>query len=195
MTNLVNKSQNKVRIIAGSLRGRIIQFPDAEGLRPSGDRVRETLFSWLQAYLPGSHCLDMFAGSGAFGFEASSRGAAQVVMLENSPLVCAELRRNATNLQADSITIQCCDSTAPDALRALKRAEAQPFDIIFIDPPFAMQLHQRAIEQLVVADVIADNALIYVESAKRDAGIVVPSGWTLSREKVAGQVRMCLYSL
>lgn len=195
MTNLVNKSRNKVRIIAGSLRGRIIDFPDADGLRPSGDRVRETLFSWLQAYLPGSCCLDMFAGSGAFGFEALSRGADQVVMLESSRKVCAALSRNAENLAANKVIVRCRDSTAPDTLAALKEAETGRFDIIFIDPPFAMHLHQHAVEQLVAADIIANNALIYLESAKGDTAVEVPPSWTLNREKVAGQVRMCLYSV
>ena len=195
MTNLVNKSRNKVRVIAGSLRGRIIDFPDAEGLRPSGDRVRETLFSWLQAYLPGSCCLDMFAGSGAFGFEALSRGADQVVMLENSRKVCAALSRNAENLAANNVIVKCEDSTKPHTLAGLKEAETGPFDIIFIDPPFALHLHQCAVQRLVAADIIANNALIYLESAKRDAGVEVPPDWTLSREKVAGQVRMCLYSV
>ncbi len=194
VTNLVNKNQNRVRIIAGSLRGRIIDFPNAEGLRPSGDRVRETLFSWLQAYLPDSCCLDLFAGSGAFGFESLSRGAGHVVMLEKLPEVCQALGRNAEKMAAGNVMIKCGDAISLETLNSLGESGARRFDIVFIDPPFAMQLHQHAIDQLVAADILAENALIYLESAKRDAGFNVPSGWTLSREKVAGQVRMCLYT-
>lgn len=179
------------------MRGRLVSFPDQPGLRPTGDRLRETLFSWLQGRLPGSRCLDMFAGSGALGFEAVSRGAREVVMLEISKQACAELRKNVQLMQLDNVVVECADAISVVAQGPIGRADAMDdlFDIVFVDPPFAQQLHQTAIDALMAANVLADNALVCVESGKRDVAISVPDHWIPDREKVAGEVRLCLYRI
>lgn len=187
----MKKNSNKVRIIAGSLRGRQVNFPDHDGLRPTGDRLRESLFSWLHESLPGAHCLDLFAGSGVLGFEAISRGAASVVLAEKSTTVCRALRANAQLLGIDNIEIECADSTRMSALQNLRRGA--PFDIVFIDPPFSAGLHQITVDALQQAQVLADQAIVSVESGKRNPSVQVPQRWNLQREKVAGEVRLQLF--
>lgn len=197
VTALAKKSRNKVRIIAGSLRGRLIGFPDEPGLRPTGDRLRETLFSWLQPTLPGSRCLDMFAGSGALGFEALSRGASQVVMLEKSRKVHGELRNNIDLLGIDNIQLDCVDATSVDVITGFRPVNGNStsggFNIVFIDPPFADQIHQKALDCLVAANVLADDALVTLESSKRDVSVNVPAYWHIEKEKFAGEVCLRLY--
>ncbi len=189
----MKKSNNTVRIIAGSLRGRRIGFPDHAGLRPSGDRLRETLFSWLHDALPDSHCLDMFAGSGVLGFESISRGAAQAVLLEQSQAVCRVLKENCELLAIDNLHIGCADALRPATLQ--RYCEPQSIDIVFIDPPFDGRIHQVAIDTLHESGVLAVSATVAVESAKRDNDFVVPAAWHLSREKLAGEVVLQLYSI
>ncbi len=191
------KSRNKVRIISGRMRGRLVSFPDQPGLRPTGDRLRETLFSWLLGRLPGSRCLDMFAGSGVLGFEAVSRGASKVVMIETSKQAYSELCKNVELLQLDNVVVECGDaiSVVSSGLKSSADAMDDRFDVVFVDPPFAQQLHQTAIDALSAANVLADNAVVCVESAKRDKAISVPDHWILDREKVAGEVRLCLYRI
>ncbi|MBL8520596.1 MAG: 16S rRNA (guanine(966)-N(2))-methyltransferase RsmD [Betaproteobacteria bacterium] len=128
------KGGNRVRIVAGRFRGRWIEFPDLEGLRPTGNRVRETLFNWLGQRMDGQRCLDAFAGSGALGFEAASRGAANVVLLDTSGIACAALERNRARLDARMCQVERCD-----ALTYLGQAGAT-FDVILVDPPFASGL-------------------------------------------------------
>lgn len=193
MIGLANKSRNKVRIISGRLRGRMVGFPDESGLRPTGDRLRETLFSWLQAHLSGSGCLDMFAGSGVLGFEAVSRGAGQVVLFEKSASVYAQLCRSVDQLGLDNVTVHRIDATSSsDIVRASSGIDK--FNVVFIDPPFAQMLHETAIDALMQADVLAQDAMICLESGKRQGPVKVPEQWTLQREKIAGEVRLCLYS-
>ena len=127
-------SRNRVRIIGGQWRSRLVQFPDTAGLRPTPDRVRETLFNWLGQRLDGLACLDLFAGSGALGFEALSRGARRVVMVERDRAVVAALRASATKLEAANL-----DIVESDALRYLENARER-FDVVFIDPPYAENL-------------------------------------------------------
>ena len=176
---------NQVRIIGGEWRSRRIAFPDHEGLRPSGDRIRETLFNWLGQDLGGQHCLDLFAGSGALGFEALSRGAAAVVMVEKSRSVFETLRRNASLLAAKNLQLHCADALE-FATVAAADAGAR-FDIVFLDPPFGSALLERALA--LVPPLLRPEARVYVESAARYA----PSGgWRILRQGRAGQVHYTL---
>lgn len=180
-----------VRIISGSKRGSKIQFPEVSGLRPSGDRIRETLFAWLQTSITRSTCLDMFAGSGALGFEAASRGAGSVVMVEKNRTATAALQENATRLKFDDIEIITADALSA-ALYETRLAKHQ-FDLVFIDPPFAENLHNKALECVEQHISLAPEARVYIETGKRDADLEVPAHWQQYREKVAGEVRMQLY--
>lgn len=180
---------NRVRIIAGAWRGRKLPFPSSEGLRPTGDRIRETLFNWLASQLPTARVLDLFAGSGALGFEALSRGAAHCLMIEKSPTVAASLKSNAHTLNASNITIHngCAEAW-------LAQAATEPFDVVFIDPPFALtQLSPSALAaQLAQRGLLQDEALIYVEQP-RDTPLALPKGFSLHRSLNAGQVTCALW--
>jgi 16S rRNA (guanine966-N2)-methyltransferase len=173
---------NRVRIIGGKWRSRILRFPPAAELRPTPDRVRETLFNWLGQRLDGLTCLDLFAGSGALGFEAMSRGAARVVMVERDRAVASALKDSAKLLDAGSLEV-----VQGDALAYLKRA-AETFDVVFVDPPYASDLAMKALELLPVH--LEDGARVYVESA---TPLSPPPGWTALREDRAGAVRYALF--
>lgn len=134
--------RSQVRIIGGSLRGRKLSFADLPGLRPTGDRVRETLFNWLQPLIEGARCLDLFAGSGALGIEAVSRGAAEVVLVDNAPAVIRQLEKNRSAFNLDRLTV-----VRADALQFLDRAPS-PFDLVFLDPPFHGDLLQPLCQRL-----------------------------------------------
>jgi 16S rRNA (guanine966-N2)-methyltransferase len=176
---------NLVRIIGGEWRSRRIGFPDHEGLRPSGDRVRETLFNWLGQSLAGLRCLDLFAGSGALGFEALSRGASCVVMVEKSRSVCEALRRNAGLLAAKNLQVHCAD--ALEFATAAAADAAARFDVVFLDPPFGSTLLAQALPRVV--PLLRPGARVYLESAKAFA----PSGgWRILRHGRAGQVHYTL---
>jgi 16S rRNA (guanine966-N2)-methyltransferase len=174
-------TRNRVRIIAGAWRSRLIRFPPAAQLRPTPDRVRETLFNWLGQRLDGLACLDLFAGSGALGFEALSRGARRVVMVERDRAVAEALRANARELEASGAEV-----FEGDAMRYLDRM-SEDFDVVFLDPPFASDLAARALERL--AGRLHAGARVYVESAKP---VELPSQWSTLREDRAGAVRYAL---
>ncbi|MDH2917297.1 MAG: 16S rRNA (guanine(966)-N(2))-methyltransferase RsmD [Gallionella sp.] len=168
---------NKVRIIGGTHRSRLITFPDAEGLRPTPDRVRETLFNWLGQTLYGKRCLDLFAGSGALGFEAASREAAQVVMVENNRAVFKALQDNAKKLGLSNVALQCADG-----LKFASQAN-MAFDVIFLDPPFQSDYLPQLLPRL--ADKLAEDGVIYVESGSAfDAG----AEWQVLKQGKAGAV-------
>ena len=175
----------QVRIIAGSLRGSKLPVPDMPGLRPSGDRARETLFNWLQHEVAGKRVLDLFAGSGALGFEAASRGAAEVILLERDGLLAQSLRDSAKRLKADTVRVEYAD-----ALGWLARAPDHAFDLAFIDPPFQAGLWDAAARAL--APWLSDRAWVYVELA-RSAAFAPPPGWTLHREGQTREVRHLLF--
>lgn len=177
---------NHVRIIAGCWRSRRLSFPTELGLRPTGDRIRETLFNWLAPHLPGARCLDAFAGSGALGFEALSRGAREVVFLETNPATLRSLLDNKAQLNAEDASI-----IQADALNWLKQAQYPAFDIIFLDPPFADNLQQRCLEQIANSDLLHSGTLIYVECSA-DTPLVLPENLPVSREKSTGNVRYLL---
>jgi 16S rRNA (guanine966-N2)-methyltransferase len=172
-----------VRIIGGEWGGRRLGFPDAQGLRPTADRVRETVFNWLQHELYGRRVLDAFAGSGALGFEAASRGAREVVMLERSRKVVAALEANIREFQARNVTIHCID-----ALDYLARA-TQPFDIVFLDPPFGQGLIDPVLKLLVDRKLVEPDGKIYVEFEASAPDPKWPDGWEFLRDKRAGDVR------
>jgi len=192
---LANKKTNKVRVIAGRLRGRNITFADHPGLRPTGDRLRETLFSWLQPYIVDNIVLDLFAGSGALGFEACSRGARQVTMVEQSRKVFEVLQRNATQLQLDNVTIvrgDAMDLLGEQTVGTDNNLTAA-FGIVFIDPPFTAHLHQAVIDALSQSQRLAKDALVVIESDRRAQALTVPEHWRLQKDKIAGEVQLQLY--
>ncbi len=177
-------SRNRVRIIGGQWRSRVIRFPPAAQLRPTPDRVRETLFNWLGQRLDGLACLDLFAGSGALGFEALSRGAARVVMVESDRSVVAALRESAKLLGAEG-----ADIVAGEAMGYLERT-AERFDIVFLDPPYASDLAMKAMARL--APRLNDGGRVYAESAE---ALKLPDAWKALREDRAGAVRYGLYEI
>ncbi|MBK9783244.1 MAG: 16S rRNA (guanine(966)-N(2))-methyltransferase RsmD [Betaproteobacteria bacterium] len=173
---------NSVRIIGGTYRRRVLRFPDSEGLRPTPDRVRETLFNWLGQELDGWHCLDLFAGSGALGFEAASRGAARVVMIEETPRVIAALRENAEMLQ-NPLEIEIIRR---DALQYLASTTAK-FDLIFLDPPYKKGWIPRL--DPLLPGVLKEDAALYVESEEK---IEALGDWRTVRHGRAGEVHFHL---
>jgi len=172
---------NTVRIIGGVWRSRVLKFPDVANLRPTPDRVRETLFNWLGRNLAGAACLDLFAGSGALGFEALSRGAASVVMVETNPAALRALRENATKLGAENVTF-----VRGDALE-FARGERSRFDVVFVDPPYRLGLQAAALG--LVAGLLAEDGRVYVES---DAVIESSGGWAIVKHARAGRVHFHL---
>ncbi len=173
--------QGQLRIIAGKWRSRKLAFPDQLQLRPTPDRVRETLFNWLQAEVRGSVCLDLFAGSGALGFEAASRGAALVTMVEQDKKVFAALASSIRMLDADNIN--CVQS---DAVQWLK-ANTDSFDLVFLDPPYKSDLLSQCCMLLEQRQSLREHAKIYIEHAQGD-DINVPDTWECLKDKSAGQV-------
>ena len=151
----------KVRIIGGKWRGRKLTVLDSPGLRPTPDRIRETLFNWLSPYIDGAECLDLFAGTGVLGFEALSRGAAKVVMVEQNRALADQLQVQCHELGADALKIICDDASS-----WLKRCN-QSFDIIFIDPPYASGQTGKMTQQLLNCDCLKSGALIYIESDRK----------------------------
>lgn len=177
----------QVRIIGGRWRNTRLPVPDLAGLRPTSDRVRETLFNWLQPVLPGARVLDLFAGSGALGLEAVSRGAAGAVLVERDPGQVAQLRATVTRLQAqDQVEV-----VQGDALRWLTEAPANaPADIAFVDPPFAAGLWDAVLQRLPAR--LAADAWLYLESPAGQ-GPAPPAPWALYREGGSREVRAALY--
>ena len=174
----MRKAPNQVRIIGGLWRSRTIEFPDGVGLRPTPDRVRETVFNWLGQCLDEKICLDLFAGSGALGFEALSRGAAEVLMIEQSRQVARSLKDNAQRLGAGNAFVENVD-----ALYFLRGA-ARPFDVVFLDPPFSQGLLEQALR--MIPPWLAPDAKIYTES---ELGFEPSPTWKILKQSRAGQVK------
>ena len=173
--------RNTVRIIGGQWRSRILEFPDAVDLRPTPDRVRETLFNWLGQDLGGMACLDLFAGSGALGFEGLSRGAASAVMVEKDSAALRALRENASKLGANNLTV-----VRGDALEFARETRSR-FDVVFVDPPYRLGLQAAALA--LVRGVLAPHGRVYVESAS----VFEPArGWTVLKRSRAASVHFCL---
>jgi 16S rRNA (guanine966-N2)-methyltransferase len=179
----VTGRRGEVRIIGGRWRGRKLHFPQAADLRPTPDRVRETLFNWLQFEIAGRRCLDLFAGSGALGFEALSRGAAEVVFVERDAAAVAALRDSLRTLDCDNGTV-----AEEDAFAHLRRGPAVPFDVVFLDPPYGRQWLGRACDDLDARDWLTPRGWIYLEDEASRGAPVLPPGWELLRSKKAGDV-------
>lgn len=177
----------QIRIIGGQWRGRKLPVPDSPGLRPTTDRVRETLFNWLAPHMVDARCLDCFAGSGALGLEALSRYAGNTTLLEMERHVAQQLQKNLATLKAGNAKV-----VNTNTLTYLAQP-GTPHDVVFIDPPFRKGLLEETLSLLEKNGWLADNALIYVESEVENGLPPVPTHWELHREKVAGQVAYRLY--
>jgi len=184
------KRQGTVRIIGGRWRGRKLPVPPLPGLRPSGDRGRETLFNWLSPFLHAARCADLFAGSGVLGLEAASRGAAKVTLVEKAAPAVRVLRESIALLNADGEPE--VELVHADALAWLKDREADSLDLVFIDPPFGLGLEKKALHSLVETGCLREGGLVYVETASRAGGFQPGPEWETIREKVVGEVRMRL---
>lgn len=199
-----------MRVIAGRWRGRWLDVPNADGLRPTGDRIRETLFSWLQPYLRGACCLDLFAGSGALGIEAASRGATDVHLFEQQPAAVKNLQAQIEKLSADD-GIQVHQHDVLSVLAGLPDSSLPSADIVFVDPPFDAALHTRVLELLVAQGWLNTDALVYVESPAGPLSDLLPvtgppaaanlevvntsaKSWHILKEKRAGNVSYGLVS-
>lgn len=175
-------SVGSIRIISGLWRGRKLPVQDAIGLRPTTDRVKETLFNWLAADIPQATCLDLFSGAGSLGFEAASRQAKRVTMIELNSKVFKQLQQNCTTLNATNIELYNGDALAYLSQKGIEN------DIVFIDPPFRQGLLQETCAKLEQNGWLAQGAMIYLETEKEWPISHVPENWSLHREKTAGQV-------
>ena len=180
----------ELRIIGGRWRGKKLRIADAQGLRPTPDRVRETLFNWLMGDLQDARVLDLFAGSGALGLEALSRGAGHVVLVERAAPVAGLLRQHLADMSVErEAEVRNTDALA--WLRAGNRGE--PFDVVFLDPPYDLDLLPDATALLASGGWLAPSAWVYLERRSTDVPPVLPDGWRLHRGKQAGQVYYELY--
>ena len=182
-----------VRIIAGKWRGRRLPVLTGPGIRPTGDRIRETLFNWLQMDISGARCLDLFAGSGALGLEALSRGAAHCTFVDNDKRVAAQLKANATCLNIAVNQARVLSASFPKQLPSFEK----PFDIIFLDPPFNKNLLVECYAYLHSKHLVAPNGVIYVECERRhgDPFTILPEGWFVHKQKSTGDVTYGLIKL
>ena len=184
MTGKPTTQRNRLRIIGGEWRSRLLNFADIPDLRPTPDRVRETLFNWLQETIAGARCLDLFAGSGALGFEALSRGAREVVALELDGKAVAAIRQNAKLLQTEGMQL-----VQKNVLEWLQHnAEAQRFDVVFLDPPYSAGLYESCLRLLHEHGWLAPRAYVYLEADEDLERLKLPAGWELIRSKRAGGV-------
>lgn len=174
--------RGEVRIIGGEFRGRKLKIPEILHLRPTPDRVRETLFNWLSPVLPGAYCLDAFAGSGVLGFEAISRGAAHVVMIDESREVITLLQEELSIFKIQNAEVY--SASVPQQLKKPKEL----FDIVFLDPPYQADLLKNTSIYLEENSFLAPHALIYLESKETLTEKDIPSNWEIIRSKKAGQV-------
>lgn len=177
----------KVRIIGGEWKGRKLNVLDRQGLRPTTDRIRETVFNWLQWHIPARRCLDLFAGSGVFGIEAVSRGASFAQLIEKDRQAAHNLRQQLQILKTDKIEL-----IQTDAIKLLQTPPEQPFDIVFIDPPFRQNLLETCCQTLEQNHWLSSQTLIYVEMEQELSTIKFPENWHIIRDKKAGQVHYCL---
>ncbi|MCN4143761.1 MAG: 16S rRNA (guanine(966)-N(2))-methyltransferase RsmD [Thiohalomonas sp.] len=185
---------NQLRIIGGQWRGRKLSFADGDGLRPTMDRVRETLFNWLQNDIVGARCLDLFTGSGALGLEALARYAGEVVMIDKNPQAIRMIGNNLKLLGADNAQLLKMDaraylshlSSSPQAAEG--STPPKTFDIVFLDPPFNKQLVEPFCQFLDKANCLSDQASIYIEIEKKTALPELPENWQVVKEKKAGQL-------
>lgn len=186
-SNTQAAAKTHVRIIAGRWRGRKLPVAEIDGLRPTGDRIRETLFNWLMSDTPGARVLDLFSGAGSLGLESLSRGASELLMIERHPKAAKQLRDNLKSLDAQGASVIECD-----AISWLEQSAAQPFDLVFIDPPFSQDLWQASFDKLEAGGYLHSGSAIYVE-CERNHPLSTPPNWHLHRDKNAGNVSFRLY--
>ncbi len=172
----------QLRIIGGEWRGRRLQFPAVTDLRPTPDRIRETLFNWLQMQIAGARCLDLFSGSGALGLEALSRGAREVVMVEQDRDAAAQIRHHLLTLKSPVGKVE-----NGDVLRFLE-GPATPFEVVFLDPPYRLGTLEQCCQLLEQNGWLSDEALIYLEDNAKNGEPTLPDNWELFRSKKAGDV-------
>jgi 16S rRNA (guanine966-N2)-methyltransferase len=177
----------RLRIVAGKWRSRLLDIAEVQGLRPTSERIRETLFNWLSPSIQGARCLDLFAGTGALGFEALSRGAAQVVFVDSSRRAIKAIENSVKTLDAMGAMVHCGD--AEDYLRTARR---ESFDIVFLDPPFADDRLQDVCRLIDERGLLAPGGRIYLEQDRARPGIELPARGRLLKDKTAGNVRYML---
>jgi 16S rRNA (guanine966-N2)-methyltransferase len=177
----------RLRIVAGIWRSRLLEIAHVEGLRPTSERIRETLFNWLAPQIHGARCLDLYAGTGALGLEALSRGAASAVFVEVSRVAAQQLRRNVGLLKAEKATV-----LQQDALEYLYSKPGEKFDIVFLDPPFAADLLDETCRLLAQQQLLSEEALVYLEQDRSKAEPELPEGCQMLKNKTAGNVRYML---
>jgi 16S rRNA (guanine966-N2)-methyltransferase len=186
--NAENKTQpGRLRIVAGNWRSRLLEIADVPGLRPTSARIRETVFNWLAPRIAGARCLDLFAGTGALGLEALSRGAADCVFVEKSTKAAKTLRANIATLQADNAVVH-----ETSAVKFLRQSSAAPFEIVFLDPPFAADILPEMCRVLAQSSLLADSARIYIEEDRNQPELSLPERWQLLKTKNSGNVRYSL---
>jgi len=181
-------SDGFIRLISGQWRGKKLPVKDKQGLRPTTDRTKETLFNWLMHDIREANCLDCFSGSGSLGFEALSRYCQFCTFLELDKQVAVQLQNNISTLKAENAEV-----IQGDSLRYLSQNASRQYDVVFIDPPFNLGLAQPCIEQLEEQGYLTENSLIYVEVESTLTNLQFPTTWSLLKEKNAGQVRYQLF--
>ena len=184
----VQGAPGEVRIISGQWRGRKLAVLDAEGLRPTTDRVKETLFNWLMHDIDGATVLDCFAGSGSLAFEALSRHAKSATLIEREAAQARQLQHNISKLNCNNASV-----VQQDCISYLNTATATQFDVVFIDPPFRKNLALPCCQLLEQCHWLTDTALIYLETEKELTVAQLPANWRLLKEKIAGQLAYRLY--
>jgi 16S rRNA (guanine966-N2)-methyltransferase len=181
--------KDSLRIIGGKWKRHAIRFEGSHDLRPTPDAVRETLFNWLTPAVQGANCLDLFSGSGALGFEAASRGACQVHLVEHNYAVYKQLLRTRDNLSAEQIHVHY-----QDGLSFLENCAGR-FDIVFLDPPFQSTLSKHVLSMLEHSNTLIKEALVYLERPKNGNPLILSKAWKISREKTTGSSIYGLYKL
>ncbi len=179
--------RGRLRIVAGKWRSRLLEIVDGPGLRPTPERIRETLFNWLAPRLEGMRCLDLFAGTGVLGLESLSRGAASAVLVENSPRATDTLRRNIELLHADNASV-----IQTDAFEFLRTGCGDVFDLVFLDPPFAINASGELCRLLAESSLLAPGALVYLEEDRSRPETELPRAWRTLKSGRAGNVRYSL---
>ena len=182
------KGTNQLRIIGGEWRGRKLRFPDAPNLRPTPDRVRETVFNWLAPMIQGARCLDLFAGSGALGLEALSRGAAFTTFVDSHKKVIQALLSHLELLNANDRA----EVRQMDGVKFLNE-QATKYDLVFLDPPYHLDLMQKVVPLLESNAWLNENAMLYLEIEKRQSLPELPDNWVPLKEKTAGEVNYFLF--
>jgi len=183
----IKHKKGSLRIIGGQWRSQLVRFSGSHSLRPTPDAVRETLFNWLTPIVQGATCLDLFSGSGALGFEAASRGALRVDLVDQNQHVCQQLLRTRESLSADQVHIHY-----QGALRFLADTHHR-FNIVFLDPPFQSSLSTQIIKAIEQSKILHDQSLVYLEKSKKYADPVIPRNWKIFKEKTTASIVYRLY--